>query len=53
MEKEGIILEEKSCPYEGTWYAHGKEITIDGIELICLNGRWEDKIGTDERYPAS
>ncbi len=53
MEKDEIILEEKSCPYEGTWYPHGKELTIDGIEIVCLNGKWEDRISTSERYPGA
>jgi len=51
MEKEGMISEEKTCPYEGTWYPHGEELTIDGIEMVCLNGRWEDKLS--ERYPGA
>jgi len=53
MEKEGTILEERACPYEGTWYHHGEELSIDGIDIVCLNGRWEENISKSERYPTT
>ena len=51
MQNEEIISGNKTCPYEGTWYPHGEELTIDGIGMICLDGRWEDNISGDEIYP--
>lgn len=38
-----MIGEQKSCPYEEEDYSHGTVLCIDGICMVCLDGRWEDK----------
>ncbi len=36
------LHERKSCPYEEEEYKHGHVLCIDGVSMVCLNGRWED-----------